>query len=421
MDEIVINNLLCFVNSAKGDFTRETLTDVAFAFYSHEEIKNAKTEVCNLLRKDVSWRRDPEKKRKDLVDVMAFHEELTTGRNNWKFLSNSYKGMPPLGMQMIAPLLINLTTEVTKINECLPRFVDIKSEVINTADTVRKMNVELTDMKLKFDKAISGIEEASSTIVDDELHILDEIRSFRRSVGGAPDHQNHLDLQRDEHRRGLSSDGGSSCVNGGGVVGGMGNGLASASVSIADAGAPVLPSAPVWEDIPVSIADAGAPVLPSAPVLEDISLLDKGVPLYSEALERMKKAQSKPSTFNSVSVRENRNNRPINQKGNNNSRLMGARKDGSSSLRAVRRTVDVFIGRVDKEADESVIRNYIKETFDITCGHIEKLKIQTDLYNAFKVTVSLSERETLFQPDKWPEDVVISKFYNRNKKSFENS
>ena len=154
MDEVIINNLVCFINSAKDDFTRETLKDVAYSFYSHEEIKCAKSTLCNLLKKDITWRRDPDKKRKDLNDVIEFHEELTTGRNNWKFVSNSYKGMPPLGMQMLAPLLINLTGEISKINECLPKFVDMKAEVLNTADTVRKMNIDLSDMKDKFEKAI---------------------------------------------------------------------------------------------------------------------------------------------------------------------------------------------------------------------------------------------------------------------------
>ena len=105
-----------------------------------------------------------------------------------------------------------------------------------------------------------------------------------------------------------------------------------------------------------------------------------------------------------------------NNKNNNRGRLTGARKDGVSSLKAVKRTADVFIGRIDKGADEEVIRNYIKETFNIICAKVEKLSIKTDLYNAFKVTVSLSEREALFKSDLWPEDVVINKFYNRSKK-----
>ena len=64
MENIIINNLLCFINSAKDDFNEETLKDVAYCFFSHEEIKNAKTTICSLLKKDVSWRRDPDKKKK---------------------------------------------------------------------------------------------------------------------------------------------------------------------------------------------------------------------------------------------------------------------------------------------------------------------------------------------------------------------
>ena len=142
MDEnTIINSLLCFLNSAKVDFSKETLKDVTCAFYSHENIKEAKTTLGVLLKKDIIWRRDPDKKRKDLVDVIDLLEELTSNRNNYKFLCDSYKAMPPLGMEMIAPLLINLSTEVSKINVTLPKVLDIKTEVMNTADTFRQLHV----------------------------------------------------------------------------------------------------------------------------------------------------------------------------------------------------------------------------------------------------------------------------------------
>ena len=404
MDEFIINSLLCFLNSARKDFTKETLRDIAYAFYSHDEIKSAKTEVCNLLKKDVSWRRDPEKKRKDLCDVIDFLEELTSGRNNWKFLCNSYKGMPPLGIQMIAPLLINLTTEVSKINECLPKFVDIKSEVLNTADTVRKMNIELIDMKQNFTKAVSGIEEASCTIQDDDLHILGEIRSFRRSVGvgRASDIGDLQDQQRDGNQTLFNRDQD--------LVGDEGPDRVERTGAAGDS-----------SGIP-NVTEEGTLVVPSEPVMENVPLLEKDVRSFSEAVKNMKKVLPKTSTISgSSSVREKHNKRPNSQRGSNGNRLTGARKDGGSLLKAVKRTVDVFIGRVDIEADESVIRDYIKDTFDITCSKVEKLQIKTDLYNAFKVTVSLTEREALFKSDMWPEDVIINKFYNRSKKSLENA
>ena len=163
---------------------KKTLKDVAFSFYTHEGIKAAKTEICNLLRKDIQWRRDPEKK-KDLSDVIEFHAELMSKRNNFKFVCNSYKAMPPLGMEMIAPLLLNLTTEINKINELLPKIVDIKSEVLNTADTVRQVCVEMADIKTMFTNAVDGMQAAAGDIANDDANLLQDLHSFRKPLTSA--------------------------------------------------------------------------------------------------------------------------------------------------------------------------------------------------------------------------------------------
>ena len=100
----------------------------------------------------------------------------------------------------------------------------------------------------------------------------------------------------------------------------------------------------------------------------------------------------------------------------NSARLRGARKaSGSSSFKAVERTADVFLGRVHKETPIEDIKAYVKNTFNVTCLDIEKLVIKTDAFNAFKITVLLSDRDLLFKPELWPEDVVVGKYYNRLK------
>lgn len=147
-----------------------------------------------------------------------------------------------------------------------------------------------------------------------------------------------------------------------------------------------------------------------------LSLNEKGI-LYSDSVKRGRQtatnAQRRPT--NSPLVGRRGTGKTVGQQGIGGSRLTGVRKEGVSSFKAVKRTVDVFIGRVDKDVNEDVIKDYIKDTFNISCMNVVKLQIKTDLYNAFKVTVALSERENLFNSDLWPEDVVINKFYNRNK------
>ena len=49
--ELIINSLLCFVSSAKADHTNESLIEIINSFYSHEEIKAAKVELANILKR----------------------------------------------------------------------------------------------------------------------------------------------------------------------------------------------------------------------------------------------------------------------------------------------------------------------------------------------------------------------------------
>ena len=136
---------------------------------------------------------------------------------------------------------------------------------------------------------------------------------------------------------------------------------------------------------------------------------------YSDVLKKRGKEGFPPQNGKQVPMR--------NEKGTKNdqvltknevNRLRGVHKGGSyTSFKAVRRTADVFLGRVDKDTTIEVIQNYV----DVVCLNIEKLEIKTDLYNAFKITVLLSDRDLLFNSDLWPKEVVISKFYNRNKTS----
>lgn len=398
-DEVIIDNLLCFINSAKDDYPKETLKDVAFAFYSHEQIKNSKTTLYNLLKKDITWRRDPDKKRKDLGDIIESHEELTTGRNRWKFLCNSYKGMPPLGMEMIAPLLINLTTEVTKINEYLPKVLDMKSEVLNTADTVRQMRIDLTDMRGKFTSAVSGMEEATKDIATEEVSIINDLRTFRMSIGasGFPDFsEGHLD-------KGQPDDGVSSVPD---------------DVATAGASADVFGEIPNLErDFPRLVTDRDTEAVSGG----NNSLLTAMDASFSQALQKKTKSQEKiqanlGSKLTSLSTHEkSRLNTAVRKSGSTGFR--GAKKHENSAFRAVKRTADVFLGRVSTDATENDILDYVKNNFSVTVTKVEKLQIKTDLYNAFKITVFLVDREKLFNSELWPEDVIVNKFFNRSKRN----
>ena len=91
--EILVNNLLCFLNTANKDYAIEILSEMIFSFYSHEQIKTAKEIVFNALKKDLIWRRDPEKKIKDLNDLLESFSELKSANKKLKFVADCYKGI----------------------------------------------------------------------------------------------------------------------------------------------------------------------------------------------------------------------------------------------------------------------------------------------------------------------------------------
>ena len=90
--------------------------------------------------------------------------------------------MPPVGLEMFAPILNNLAEDINKINDILPKILDIKCEVVNTADTVRQMKIEMHELNGKFSTAVNGMTEAAMDLATNECSVLEELTSFRQSV-----------------------------------------------------------------------------------------------------------------------------------------------------------------------------------------------------------------------------------------------
>ena len=407
--EIIVDNLLCFLNTAVNDFSSETLFDLAFCFYSHEIIKQSKTALANLLHKDISWRRDPEKKKKDLKDVVDWMKELKDLRVKVKFVSDSYKGMPPVGLEFIGPLIVNISEEVTKLNEILPNIVDIKSEMRNTTDVVRELKMEIKEINKKFSNAVAGMEEATNDIAQDDIDILSDLRSFRNSI----------DMRRPSFEE---------------------NNLGQDILTFSDAvgGA----AAVQREDFVCQQEDStSVPSTACDPSTGAISKKAKSVATNPKSNTRSLRERARSSNQSLTSpgiiiagiedgeerVRDNDEWTLVTKKkrqsprriGNtakekhSNYRLLGSKRDAPSTMRAVRRTADVFLGRVDKEVTVDNIKEYIKDTFDVMVRSIESVEIQSKQFNAFKITVLTEERETLFNAALWPEGMIVNKFYKR--------
>ena len=312
-------------------------------------------------------------------------------------------------------MIINFSEEMAKINDVLPKILDIKSEVTNTADTVRQLRGDVVDLRAKFTSAVAGIQEAADDIMEEDVGIINEIRSFRKSISNG-------DFIQDSDKPMAFEEGWNDQMTYAGATS-----LTPKQDSSKDDNRHLLTIATTNE---VTDKSTGT-----------ISKKRDGIAKKHSSTKRKEKMMeaepaSLPGVFADTPIEENSMqdlegwtlvNRNKNRKAPNlrpgflgqgsrkkdSYRVLGVNKDGRLPLKAVQKTADVFVGRVTKDIGESDIKQYIKEVFDIVVKKIEILKIKTDEYNAFKVTVNLSDRDTLFKPDLWPEGLVINKFYKR--------
>ena len=422
-EDFVVDSTLCFINSARSDYSYESLFDVAYAFYSHEEIKSAKETICVLLKKDLVWRRDPEKKKKDLRELLDYHEEFKNLNKHAKFVTTSHKKMTPVGLEMFAPILTNLAEDIMKLNDVTSKILDIKSEVCNTADTVRQMQLDVKDLKKKFTYAVSGMEGAAKNLSDNEVEVLSEIRSFRQSIGSREINETI--------NTGLRNDGFDQTF--GNEVNSLWNNAKSYADMLAEkqhsarANSPKKNAFSVGRSPTALVTDRKTGATSKKPQLNRRHQVNRDI-TPSTPSEKENNIENRDSEDHNTedhnteegdkdgwSLVDRRGKRR--KKSTGNFGIKGSRKDESCGLKAAVRRADVFVGRVDTDVTVNDIKEFIERTFTIEVFSVSKLDIFSDVHNAFKISVKANVRDKLFESDKWPEDIIVDKFYNKRNKS----
>ena len=442
----IVNSLICFLNSAKKDQPNDIVLDIAQSFYSHDEIKKAKELICIVLKKDIIWRRDKEKKKKDLHDVLEYIEEID--QREVKLVTDSHKCMPPIGFEKLGGMLTHLAEQVSNINELLPKIMDIKTEVQNTADAVRDIKIDMCNLKNKFSNAINGLEEATKDVSIAESTALDDMESLRYSQARRPSISLNdftseeigksyavalMDGRQDlgeselnttgEHRQSQKSRPIVGADNQASVVK---NGIMAPSRMMAGTGH----RQGERRDVGGGASDEVLLDNPAQPLTDTFNGTGaiRKQPLHLP--RRAPQASDRPLMANrrgQVAVEDGwmlqlggrSGGRNDNDKKVRTTGVKGSGRNAGGTLRAASRSVDVFIGRVSSDVDCDGINDYIKEIFGVQTLSINEIGIRATDYKAFKVGVKLTDRDKLFDADLWPEDIIVDKFYNKSRRNYE--
>ena len=79
--------------------------------------------------------------------------------------------------------------------------------------------------------------------------------------------------------------------------------------------------------------------------------------------------------------------------------------------------VDLYLGRCENTCNPDTITNYLTSELKITPVECVQIETKIRFSTAFKITVDVKDKDTLFEPSSWPDGVVCRKFYsNRTNK-----
>lgn len=91
--------------------------------------------------------------------------------------------------------------------------------------------------------------------------------------------------------------------------------------------------------------------------------------------------------------------------------IMKGKKSFTGAFKGVKQTLDVYIGRCEKSVSVSDLVDYIKTELKIEALACDCLSNEIFYLKSFKVTVYAENREIMFNPEMWPEDIIVRRYF----------
>ena len=126
-ENVVVNNVLCYINSARHSLSNDQIIQCCLPFYDYDDIKSAKDNVYKSLKESSKRRRGDNAKKaeiQDILDALAKHEEREIPIPCYG--ADSYKAMPPTsGFEIIGSMLTTLFEEIFHLKNEINQYRNI--------------------------------------------------------------------------------------------------------------------------------------------------------------------------------------------------------------------------------------------------------------------------------------------------------
>ena len=438
---MILSSLLCFLDSAWCDYGRDPLLDIAYTFYSEEDINDAKVVLLQALNVESTTRKNPGKKKRDLndiIDVLTNYKLNSDSGERHVFVCKDYKEIPPSGYDTISPTLSLLTDEVNKIKEDYSNLCNSMKEVLDVVTSVKHdenmfLNLKEDICSQKMD--LLDIKQSIRSLM--RVTLGDEMRRLSISVPSTPSLKVSVD---NEIKDSFSTSIAEACCSDQNLLNDVINDMRFNEP----------PSAPELSQLESDDLnrDIGSGQIVCSQVFgrsitnecnEDISPAKSPIDRHDSIFPRTfsSVAASKPFVKSSTAApMRQKPSQTIIVRNTNKSSFKGKITDndgytlkisqrksttgtkknfGSVSFKSANRVTDLYIGRCEKDLTVEKLNNYI--TTELGVNPLNCIQIATKIMyaTAFKVTVGSDDRFKLFDSDSWPEGVICRRYISGKK------
>ena len=422
----IINNLLCYVSTARHSMRNDDIIRACLVFYKDEEIIKGKDLLYEIGRERPIRRRNENRIMHELQDILDLFKKCDD--NNMKipkFVADEYNGMPPSsGFDVIAQAIQSLIHGTAELKKEIESLKDSRhtQEVINHDSRIMQEDLMVIKGELrKLNHKFIGEEIRRNSMV------LDTLSSTLGDVSKTPKNTRPFDLS----------------------FGAFGLPVKESSnapfVTQDDRGGPSAPPASQEDFYAMNrlLNDNGG--TPSAPPFSNSILNNPRLNVTVEKIKNndvpnpsiyvdgeLKKRQKASKTLGGASVKVGPQTEIINEPISNRDgkigdddgftvvmsrkkrkNIVGSRQ--TKTLKSAVRMGDLYIGNCETSVTVQLLTEYIRDEISVDIHGCEQLNSHNAYCNSFKVTLNMSDRLKLLSSDVWPEGIICRKFFNPRK------
>jgi hypothetical protein len=147
----VINNILCYISTARHTVPTDDIVSIAYSYYDHSKITSAKSVLYELTGNHATKRRSEDKIKVEIRDMLDLFDKLDRDKVAIpKFLADSYDGLPPAtGFSVASRNIATLLDQVEQLNKGMSDFWDAKEAMMSGLADQADIKSELSDIKMK--------------------------------------------------------------------------------------------------------------------------------------------------------------------------------------------------------------------------------------------------------------------------------